>query len=52
VSCQSIDTHGNIGRAEFIVAVVDTTPPVLALPPAVVVDATRPRAVWGYRAGT
>jgi HYR domain-containing protein len=35
VTCQSVDTHGNLGSAAFTVTVVDTTPPALTLPPTI-----------------
>ena len=40
VTCQAVDQNGNVGVASFTVTVVDTTAPLLMLPPAVTVTAT------------
>jgi HYR domain len=40
VTCSATDAHGNLGFARFEVAVVDSTPPSLALPGAITREAT------------
>jgi len=40
VTCTATDAHGNTGSASFTVAVVDTTPPTLALPADTTVETT------------
>lgn len=51
VTCTSTDTHGNTGTASFTVTVVDTTPPTITMPSAILVDATSPSgAVVTYAA--
>ena len=42
VTCTALDTAGNEGSASFLVTVVDTTPPSLALPDAILASATGP----------
>lgn len=42
VTCTAADGSGNTGSATFAVTVVDTTPPALALPPALTVEASGP----------
>src|SRR3989449_563975 len=40
VSCQATDGHGNTASAAFTIHVVDTTPPALTIPGAIVAEAT------------
>src|SRR5438067_2843654 len=40
VTCSATDAHGNSGSARFEVAVVDSTPPTLALPGTITAEAT------------
>jgi len=42
VNCTATDAAGNTANASFVVTVVDTTPPTLAMPAPVVADATSP----------
>jgi len=42
VTCQSVDTHGNLGTATFTLTVVDTTPPTLTLPSTIKANPTGP----------
>ena len=43
VHCTATDASSNSASGSFSVTVVDTTPPVLALPPNVITDATSPQ---------
>jgi hypothetical protein len=45
VQCTAADDHGNTGSASFHVAVVDTTPPTLAVPGPTTVYATTPAGI-------
>jgi hypothetical protein len=42
VTATAADFHGNVATETFLVTVVDTTPPVLALPAPIVAEATGP----------
>jgi Ca2+-binding RTX toxin-like protein len=42
VAASAVDGAGNVAHGEVIVKVVDTTPPVLALPTPIVIEATSP----------
>jgi len=42
VTCTATDAHANSARATFLVTVVDTTGPVLTLPPPIIAEATSP----------
>jgi hypothetical protein len=42
ITCQASDAFGNTANGSFTVTVVDTTPPVLTLPPPVTLEATGP----------
>jgi hypothetical protein len=42
VHCTATDVHGNPGVNQFVVTVVDTTPPVVTVPPNMLAEATSP----------
>jgi hypothetical protein len=42
VTCSATDVHNNTGSAQFIVSVVDTTPPVVTVPGPMLAEATGP----------
>ncbi len=42
VTCTATDANGNTGSASFHVTVVDTTPPVVNVPPDILLEATGP----------
>jgi hypothetical protein len=49
VSCTAVDGAGNIGRASFVITVVDTTPPVLTIPANLAVQSPGPVAASDSR---
>jgi len=42
VTCTAMDSAGNKGTASFTITVLDTTPPILTIPPHVTAEATGP----------
>jgi hypothetical protein len=42
VGCSATDAHGNTGSGDFLVTVVDTTPPLLTVPADITAEATGP----------
>ena len=48
VACEATDASGNAAQGSFLVLVQDTTPPILALPPDLTLEATGPggAAAW------
>src|SRR5206468_4103031 len=39
ITCFATDSHGNTGSASFHVTVLDTTPPIVTVPPAIAAEA-------------